>query len=139
MKGKILLAERISLPEVRGPDEAPVEGIGPGMVRATHGALEASFLAGAQTGPAVPADVVEGAQATLAIAQDENALLADPQGEIIAGLPEPFLPSGAQPGATEDLLPLALQDIRVAIGLPGQSRLEPHLVPGHSASHCPSP
>ena len=60
-----------------GPDELPVQAVGPGVVRARELARQPALLLGAEDRAAMPARVVEGAQLAVEIPHDDDALGAD--------------------------------------------------------------
>ena len=136
---ELLLAEPLALVEMGRADEPPVEGVRPRVVRAGHRPLEMPLVHIAQARPAMAADVVEGTRPPVPVAHHDHAFAPDRHGEEVARLLDPLLAPGAQPGAAEDPLPFALQDLRVAVRGAGQRRIEPHFSSGDRLGHRRSP
>ena len=102
------------------PISVAVEAVGPAVVEAADG-LAALARALEQARAAVPADVAEGAQLALVVAQHEHRLRARLGGQVRAGLRQLRHVRGELPGALEDPLALELEDLGVAVE-PGWER-----------------
>ena len=95
-------------------DQAAVGAVGPAVVRAAD-RLAAVAAALAQAGRAVAADVAEGAQLALLVADDQRGLGADLRGDEAARLGHVGDVPGELPGAREDRLLLAQRRLRVHV------------------------
>jgi hypothetical protein len=81
----------------------------------------------------VAADVAEGAQDALLVANQQHGLAAGLGGDVAAGLRQARHVGGELPGALEDALLLELDDLRIAVE-PSRKRLRTAL---QSQIGCP--
>ena len=96
--------EAAGLAEARRALELPVEPVGPGVVRAAD-ELAAGFPAHRQElVPAVAADVVEGAQGVVLAAHEEDGLVAQRDGVLVASLSQAARAADADPASVEKAL-----------------------------------
>ncbi len=82
--------------------------------------LKLAVVAGArrtQAVAAVQADVVEGAQASVALAHDQHRLAADFRADVVAGLAQVLQAAAEQPDLAEDPLPLEPHELRRGVAL----------------------
>ncbi|MNF58121.1 hypothetical protein D3C84_396690 [compost metagenome] len=97
-----------------GEQEAAVDLVGPLMVRANQlGHL--ALVAGTQTRTAVAADVVEGMYHTFGAANDNDRVIADLQGQVVALGRDLAGHAGDQPFLVEDFLHVDLEQALVAV------------------------
>ena len=80
----VVLAESRRAVHVRRRDEAAVEAVGPGVIRALDALGEVALRLGAQPGAAMPAHVVEPAEPAAAVARDDDAFAGDLAQHVVA-------------------------------------------------------
>src|SRR5688572_29186387 len=97
LERKVRLVEAFGLLHVGRTDQSSVGRVGPGVIGTLNGLAEASpgFLADA--GAPMAADVVEGPERPLAVAQDDDALASDRLEEVLARLPDLLGTADAEP------------------------------------------
>jgi hypothetical protein len=100
--------------------EVALEVVGPGVERADNHAQRA--LALEQDMAAVHAHIVEGVQTPSLGADDEDRLVEESCGDVVAGPFEVVQVADELPGLELDLLLLALEDRAVPVVVPGQGR-----------------
>ena len=102
------LAEVRHFVHVRRADQAAVEVVGPGVIRALDAAGERAVRLGAQLRAAVPADVVERVDGGRA-AGDDDPLAEQLADEEVSRVPDLLGAPGAHPHAREQPLHLAVE------------------------------
>ncbi len=109
----VVLAEAGGLGHERRPSQVAVEAIGPGVI----GADDRTLVAGAfqQGRHAMQADIGEGAQLAVLVAQHHDRLAGKLVGEIVASIGEPIRAADANPFLREDCLDLASEEFRARI------------------------
>ena len=110
-----LEAEVVEILGVLGPDELALEVVDPGVVRALEADDPAARLLD-HGGAAVAADVVEGVQPAVAIADDDEVLAVDLDEQVRARIRGVLLAGDEDPVPAQDLAPLPVEDAGVVIG-----------------------
>ncbi len=134
---EVLRAQRRILVEKRGAEQLPVERVGPGVIRTADRAnasigrpargrlrLPRGSPRRAETGPAMPADVVVGGEPALARARNQEALAEKLEDPELSGRRQFVRAARADPLAREDALPLLLEDLGREVVLAGKGFLE---------------
>ena len=103
------------LVHVRRGEEAPVEAVRPGMVRALDAVDERAVGGGAEPRAAVPAEVVEGAWAAFAVADDDEALARELAHHEPSGVADLLVAPHRHPAAEEEALEILAEDVRVRV------------------------
>ena len=112
--------------EVRGGDQPPVQGVGPGVVRADDGAVAGRrAFARQQLVPAVPAGVRERPQLAVVTTHQQQAVRADVDGPLVTGRRQLLAAAHAHPPTSQEVLGLPREDGIVDVGLPGQQPAAP--------------
>src|SRR5438477_8202971 len=101
--------EPLNLIHVRRANQSSVEGICPAMVRALDLAKVPTLLLAQPCSP-VTADIIEGANFPILIAQDDEALARYSLQEIIARVPDLILMAGAKPATGKNALLFAREN-----------------------------
>ena len=127
---ELLLPEAVALAQERRDPELAVEPVRPCVIRAPDGPPEPSVRGGwlrrrrrvlqDQPGPAVTADVVEGAEVAVPAADDQQPFAGDVDVEVVAGGSQRLRSAHEEPFAVEDRLGLSREPLGGAVGLPGK-------------------
>jgi hypothetical protein len=127
---ELLLPEAVPLAQERRDPELAVEPVRPCVIRAPDGPPEPSVRGGwlrrrrrvleDQPGPAVTADVVEGAEVAVPAADDQQPFAGDVDVEVVAGGSQRLRSAYEEPFAVEDRLRLSREPLGGAVGLPGK-------------------
>ena len=113
-------------------NQAPVECVGPLMI-GTHQPRRRPALGGTNPRSAMPASVVEGAQSAVAVAQDDDRILADLHRQEVPRVRHLAIVAHEQPIAVPDHVQIDLVILLTAIKFPLQRRLE--ITSPQSAQH----
>ena len=107
------------LAHVVGEDQVPVQIVGPGVVAADEIADDGSGLIH-QPGAAVAADVMEGLDGHVVVADDQHRPGADVDRDHVARLRHVRLDRDIDPVLAEDGLEVLLEDVRAGVEVPLQ-------------------
>ncbi len=114
------LFEAGHLAHVGRADEPAIGGVGPGVVLALNRLGEVARLLGAEPGPAMPADVEEGAQRPTSVPKKDQALARDHPDEVVARRSEPVGAADADPVPGKKPLALFLENRSRVVILAGE-------------------
>ena len=115
VQGKVLLLEMRHFVHVRRPDEAPIEAVGPRVVRALDAAGELAGRLRAESRAAMPTDVVEGVHASVRRSRDDDAVARHVAEDELAGACDFLGPASADPHRTKQRIELAFEVGRVGV------------------------